>query len=79
MAKETSFTDTLNELDSIIASIIVKNERTRWEVVPLKIQLINIRIENAKLEGLQEQNKILFRIATAIEQNGIILQRKQQP
>jgi len=58
--KESNFTDDLEDVAATIAKMEAKGEGAKMELVPFKLEVIRLRIEN-------EQMLALRRIAQALE------------
>lgn len=67
MQKDTGFAEALNELDNLIGAMMIKDEKARWDLAPLKLHIVQVRIENEKLLAMYDQNKLLYSIAEAIK------------
>lgn len=62
MERNNGFEAILNEIDDIIMTRTLEHGKS-WDLVPIKLQLIALRIESQKLLAMQEQNMHLKAIA----------------
>jgi hypothetical protein len=62
----TDFTAALNDLDTMIQSMIVKDGKTKWDMVALKFHMVTMRIENEKLIEMRKQTEHMENIASIL-------------